>query len=65
MPTRQSKSIARIRAARRKAGLCFECGARSKTYRCASCNAKRQASEKEWRKKYMLKYMRERRRKSK
>lgn len=65
MPSRQSASIARIRAARRKAGLCFECGVKSKTYRCPSCNAKRQTSEKAWRKEYMVKYMRERRRKSK
>lgn len=63
--SRQSLSIRRIRAARRKAGLCFECGVKSKTYRCSACNAKRQASEKEWRKKYMQNYMRERRGKEK
>lgn len=35
--SRQSKSIARIRAERRDAGLCVVCAARSKTYRCDRC----------------------------
>lgn len=59
--SRQLESITRIRATRRKAGLCFECGVKSKTYRCAACNAVRRDSERAWRKVYMLNYMGERR----
>lgn len=44
--SRQAKSIARIRAARRAAGKCFECGARAKTFRCAACNAARRGAMK-------------------
>ena len=41
--TRQAVSIARLRAARAEAGLCFDCGKESKTFRCARCNAARRA----------------------
>lgn len=37
MATRQAKSIAKIRAERRKKKLCVECGNPSKTYRCHEC----------------------------
>ena len=38
MPTRQARSIARIKAARVKAGVCRECGQPSEgRYRCAEC----------------------------
>lgn len=35
--TRQAKSIARIRAQRRAAGQCADCGALSEKFRCAAC----------------------------
>ncbi len=37
--SRQSESIARIRAERRSKGQCVGCGKKSATYRCEDCAA--------------------------
>jgi len=46
MPTRQARSIARIKAARVAEGLCRECGAPADGhYRCADCRTVRAAAQ--------------------
>ncbi len=51
MPTRQARSIARIRAARVKDGRCRECGQPSEgRYRCAECRKVRAEEAREARK---------------
>jgi hypothetical protein len=56
MSTRQAKSIKQIRAKRRRAGKCFDCGRKSKTYRCAGCNEKRRDNMRLVRRRWVLRH---------
>jgi len=46
--TPQARYNAKIRAARRALGLCRDCGAKTKGYRCDDCNAKKRGRNARW-----------------